>query len=48
MQWLEDNFLGYLQEWEDSVESRNSKEDDKDNSTMLLSRETIEGLRITG
>lgn len=45
LQWLEKDFLGYLQEWEDSVESRT---DGKDNSTMLLSRETIEGLHITG
>ncbi len=47
LQWLENDFLGYLKEWEDNVSSRIGAED-TDKTTMLLSRETIEGLHITG
>ena len=46
-QWLENDFLGYLHAWEASVSSRTDvslAERDK----MCLSRETLEGLRLTG
>ena len=46
-QWLEKDFLGYLQEWEESVNSRLDVSD-TNKAKMLLSRETIEGLHITG
>lgn len=41
------DFLGYLDEWEEEV---NNSEIDEDlpRSKMLLSKETLEGLRITG
>lgn len=46
-QWLADDFLGYLGEWEDSVKKREgfSKLEKK---LMLLSPETLLGLRMTG
>ena len=47
MQWLETDFLGYLKEWEDSVNARTDVPDAQ-KPMMLLSRETIEGLHITG
>ena len=46
IQWLESDFLQYLKEWEECIEGC-----DVDNAvkpTMCLSRETLEGLRITG
>ena len=46
LQWLEKEFLGYLNEWEESVEGR--VEIEKERNKMLLSRETIEGLRMSG
>ena len=47
LQWLEDDFLGYLKEWEESV-SAQADLSDSERARMLLSRETIEGLHITG
>ena len=46
-QWLKDEFLPYLKEWEESVVTRGnfSKAEKKQ---MLLSSETLEGLRMTG
>lgn len=46
VQWLEKDFLSYLKEWEEEV--RNSKECPAIQAKMLLSWETLEGLRITG
>ncbi len=46
MQWLKDTFLGYLFEWEEEVRSLKIKK--REQSKMLLSRETREGLHITG
>jgi hypothetical protein len=46
-QWLEKDFLGYLKEWNDSVKAR-SDFSDAEKTKMLLSRETLEGLHITG
>ncbi len=46
-QWLEDDFLGYLKEWKDSVDSRQGfKKGEK--SLMCLSQETVEGLHMSG
>ena len=47
MQWLQEVFLGYLTEWEKSVQERpNFTALQK--RKMLLSPETLLGLRITG
>ena len=46
IQWLEEKFLGYLAEWERSVNERKGFTD-AEKVSMLLSRETIEGLQIT-
>ena len=46
-QWLENTFLGYLSDWEKAVKARlGFTEDEK--RRMLLSQETLEGLRMTG
>ncbi len=47
VQWLEKDFLGYLAEWKASVDSRTGISDG-DKARMCLSRETLEGLHITG
>ena len=47
VQWLEKDFLGYLREWEDSVQRRGGfTKEEKDR--MTISKETLEGLRMTG
>lgn len=46
-QWLEDTFLGYLKEWEDSVHDR-SGFSQSEKMKMMLSYETIAGLKMTG
>ena len=47
MQWLSDAFLGYLDEWDQSVKQRKNFTA-AEKQMMRLSRETLEGLRITG
>ena len=47
LQWLESDFLGYLKEWETSVKGREGFTNAQ-KTTMMLSRETLEGLHITG
>ena len=44
---VEGDFLGYLREWEKSVEERVGYEDDE-RKRMTLSQETIERLRMSG
>lgn len=46
-QWLEDDFLTYLNEWEASVKGREGFEDVQ-KKRMLLSEQTLLGLRMTG
>ena len=47
LQWLENDFIGYLNKWEDSAKSRTGfSEGEK--MMMTLSRETSEGIRIAG
>ena len=41
------DFLGYLKQWEESVQARRDVAD-SGKTKMLLSRETLEGLYITG
>ena len=44
-QWLEADFLKYLEEWE--IEASTSGRSPSEQKKMCLSEETIEGLRIT-
>jgi hypothetical protein len=44
---LEKDFLGYLTEWKTAVEG-DKKLNAEEKRRMLLSRETMEGLEITG
>ena len=46
-QWLEDEFLGYLDERKKYVNSDKSLSS-ADKARMMLSRETLEGITITG
>ena len=46
-QWLREDFLGYLDEWEASVAARPGFSKAERNK-MLLSQETLSGLRLTG
>ena len=45
VQWLEDTFLGYLNQWKSSVEDSDMSPAEK--SSSQLSKETLEGLYIT-
>lgn len=47
LQWLEKDFLGYLDEWEASVHVREGFTR-AEKALMTLSKETLEGLRLTG
>lgn len=47
LQWLQDDFLSYLDQWEDSVEKR-GEFTKKQKEMMLLSSETRTGLKLTG
>ena len=47
MQWLQDDFLGYLDEWESGTKDRVDLSA-SDKRKLLLSSETMEGLRVTG
>jgi hypothetical protein len=44
--WLEEEFIGYLDEWERDVSEREGFTSDE-RKKMLLSQETLEGLRMT-
>ena len=47
LQWLEEDFLGYLKEWEESVSAR-AGFTAKEKKNMLLSQETLLGIEVTG
>ena len=47
MQWLSTTFLNYLDEWEKEAKSMPGMTTDHKNR-LLLSRETHQGLKITG
>ena len=47
MQWLKENFWGYLDEWQRSVEQREGFTTAQ-KQMMRLSKETLTGLKITG
>lgn len=46
LQWLENDFLSYLKEWDESVSAKDLSASDM--ARMCISRETLEGLRFTG
>lgn len=46
-QWLQNDFMGYLDNWEKAVKEREGFSD-QEKKKMLLSAETLEGLRMTG
>lgn len=46
-QFLESEFLPYLDEWEESVKKRAGNFTDSERKRMLLSNETLLGIRIT-
>ena len=46
LQWLKKDFLRYLSEWEEYADKNTTSA--KDNGKMMLSRETLEGIRMTG
>ena len=46
-QWLESEFLKYLKDWEDDSLCRTDIEEQY-RQKLVLSRETMQGLRITG
>jgi len=47
MQWLKDEFLQWLKDWENNVKERQGFTPAQQNM-MLLSRETREGLQMAG
>lgn len=47
LQWLSEDFLSYLSEWEESVEAREDV-DDAEKAIMLLNTQTSYGLKMTG
>ena len=47
MQWLQKDFLGYFRDWEETVCCRKGYSKDEQNR-MMLSRETLYGIRMTG
>ena len=47
MQWIEEDFLGYLEDWEKSVKGRPGEFTKTERNKMLLSAETRHGLKIT-
>ena len=46
LQWLKDTFLSYLRDWEEKVKSLPLSR--KEKVQRCLSRETLEGMKITG
>ena len=47
LQWPEKDFLGYLDKWEASVSAKD-RVSKAEKASMTLSKETVEGLRLTG
>ena len=46
LQWLEEDFLGYLTEWESAV--KDSGHTASERRKITLSEETLDGIKITG
>ena len=47
LQWLENDFLGYLAEWDEMVQLRENFTA-AEKKKMTLSKDTLDGLRMTG
>lgn len=47
LQWLSEDFIGFLDKWEECVNERDGFTN-KEKKLMILSAETRRGLRITG
>jgi len=47
LKWLQDSFLEYLKDWEDSVHERKGFSNAA-KKKMMLSAATLEGIRMTG
>lgn len=47
LRWLEEDFLKYFDDWKNAVESRPGNFTKKQKQEMMLSRQTVAGLRIT-
>ena len=45
-QWLEEEFLGYLQSWRDSIDAREGEYDGSARSKMFNAWQTYEGLKL--
>jgi hypothetical protein len=45
--WLEDEFLGYLEEWENDAKVAKKDLSKEERNKTMLSEQTIEGLKIT-
>ena len=45
--WLEEEFLGYLQDWKASIETREGNYNDSAKAKMFISWQTYEGLKIS-
>ena len=45
-QWLENEFMGYLREWQEELRMKFPSK--KERNKRCLSRETLEGLQMTG
>lgn len=48
LKWLKDVFLSYLDSWESSVFSLPKSIDKETKNRMILSQETLLGIRMTG
>jgi hypothetical protein len=48
LKWLEEDFIQYLDNWAKEVAERPGDYSKTERSKMLLSKETVEGLKITG
>ena len=46
-QWLEEEFMPYLEQWESSVKKRKGFSD-KEKMLMLITKETRAGIKVTG
>ncbi len=45
--WLEEEFLGYLKDWKESIDKRDGNYDESAKSKMFISWQTYEGLKIS-
>ena len=48
MQWLKEEFLGYLDKWEAYTVKKQPTMGAEDRQKMMISAETVAGLKITG